>query len=133
MLDVPNDMLEQYEQNGQRYPKNICTQGGSAEACDNLIYSSLMGLVRCGLLPRYRPEDFKYSYKYLRDNIGMIEVKTCPTENISISDSPIDTIVNHETCKGESLSAKVQKVMDSMPTPVLECHRVHMRAQQKKL
>lgn len=129
-------MLDEYEgihrpsKEWGRHPKTaVCTERASGEACDALVYGSLvLGLVSKGLYPRASAEAANVSVDALRDHILSIKIKHYPTESPRYGSVP-----QHEHCGGKDFSEKVAKVLADPKSPVLDSHLVHMKAQNSSV
>ncbi|KUJ06373.1 uncharacterized protein LY89DRAFT_743852 [Mollisia scopiformis] len=138
LLRIPYSMLDRYEivhmpyaigitpTYTQRSKTSVCTMHGSSqpEACDALIYGSLvfrLGALR--LFPRRKVEDLLLSVTGLSLALKATKLREYPKEHPTFGQP-----VTHEKCRGKEFSEQVDEVLAKPFDPVLEMHRMHLKA-----
>lgn len=99
---------------------SVCCQPNSNEACDALMCGSLIiGLQELGLWPQKSFDTIDLSIQDLASKL----------ESLVIWDNPANNFANHYNCGSAGFSDQIAATLHSIPDPVLEIHREHMRSQ----
>ncbi|KAK0637570.1 hypothetical protein DIS24_g10694 [Lasiodiplodia hormozganensis] len=105
----------------------ICQAGGNIyrkKSCDALVYGSLMISMQCVGLSLARPsaESVTWSVNTLREKLLQIAIEMLDGGGVE----------DHTYCNFQSeLRRSINKIWRTMPSPVLEDHRMHMQRQRK--
>lgn len=99
---------------------SVCCQPNSNIACDALMCGSLIiGLQRLGLWPQKSFDTIGLSIQDLSSKLDSLMIWTYPANNFA----------NHYNCGSTGLDDRINATLHSIPDPVLEIHRRHMRSQ----
>jgi len=122
LLDLPYTQIKRYEDSAY-LPPYLCQARfgsvpyGSHAACDNLVYGSLTyGLYARRLWPRKTPESIHESINALAVHINTLTICTLSE--------------HHSNCHVYGFKAKAKRILEELPSPVLDSHRKHMREQR---
>jgi len=130
LLNLPYDVIDRYEVKPYRGCSVTYASSLERETCDTITYGSItVSLKRATLWPRQQPEDILLNIEALAAKIREMRVLTVPNSARRLSSS----VHSHESCVGLNFQHLVWQIMDSIMSPVLECHRAHMAAQIRLL
>lgn len=103
--------------------EGVCCQSSSKKACDALKCGSLViGLDELGLWPQKSPDTIELSVQGLASKLNSLVIWKYPANNCT----------DHYNCGSVALFDQIASILSSIPDPVLESHRRHMRAQRMK-
>lgn len=129
LLEVPYRLLDRYEliwrlpSESPFSPRSVCTVRSHEDTgrCDALVYGSIvLGLRLRNLYPRRNADDIKASAVTLGGILGRIAIQYLDA-------------TDHIECGTKNYDKSIRAVLEKRWEPVLESHRVHMRAQKAKL
>lgn len=99
---------------------SVCCQPNSNRACDALRCGSLViGLRELGLWPQKSFDTINLSIQDLASKLASLVIWTYPANSFA----------NHYNCGSAGFSDRIAATLRSIPDPVLEIHRQHMRSQ----
>ncbi|KAE8447176.1 hypothetical protein EG329_011007 [Mollisiaceae sp. DMI_Dod_QoI] len=119
LLAIPYSYIERFN-NGQ---STVCTI--KSKSCDAILYGSLLlQLGQLSLWPKKNAEDIKSRVDSLAKNIRNLVITSLQT-------IPGAQGEDHSGCMAPSFKVEVDKIMTSIPSPVLEYHRSHIEKRNK--
>ncbi|CZR64656.1 uncharacterized protein PAC_14554 [Phialocephala subalpina] len=119
LLDIPYGYIERFDNENSR----LCKL--KSESCDAIIYGSLcLKLGPFGLWPKKTAEKYQPSLNRLAADISTVVASSLP--NILRAEGQ-----DHSGCMVPSFKDAVDKIMFSIPSPVLDCHRNHIEKRNK--
>lgn len=105
-----------------RENKSVCCQTNYTKECDAITCGSLViGLHAIGLWPQKSADTINISVRDLASKLGSLRILKYYDRNYE-----------HNHCGLVRLSGKIASTLSSIPDPVLESHRRHMRIQGMK-
>lgn len=116
LLEVTYDYFDLFFRDGV----SVCSQSNASKACDALMCGSLViGLRELGLWPQKSFDAIGLSIQDLASKLDSLVIWTYPANSFA----------NHYNCGSAGFSDRIAAALRSIPDPVLEIHREHMRSQ----
>ena len=102
--------------------KSVCCQTNNNKKCDAIVCGSLViGLHAIGLWPHKSADTINISVRDLASKLNSLKIWNFPT-----------SIGYHRQCSLRGSRDQIASVLSSIPDPVLESHRLHVRIQGMK-
>ncbi|KAF8861610.1 hypothetical protein BDZ45DRAFT_249394 [Acephala macrosclerotiorum] len=119
LLGIPYGYIDHFNHGRSR----LCRL--ESQTCDSIIYGSLyLQLGSLGLLPKKTAGEYQPSLEQLATDLTAVVVDSLP--NIISAEGQ-----DHSGCTVLSFKDAVDKIMSSIPSPVLDCHRKHIEKRSK--
>jgi hypothetical protein len=113
----------------------VCKQGGKhAKACDSISYgSAVLGLSKLGLWRRKNADEIHCTVSELVAKLRSLWIDYLP--QLKVDDLPPGVKTggleqSHGACCFVEFGTEITGIMQSIASPVLDSHRVHMKVQR---
>lgn len=114
--------------------KNVCRQSRSSKECDAITCGSVViGLNAVGLWPQKSPETINTSVQDLASQLNSLKSWRYYGTNDNHYHCGLNSdLFQSDYSPSASLKGLIASTLSSIPSPVLESHRRHMRIQAMK-
>jgi len=122
-LETIGKLLNLYTEFVTKYPTSVCKL--EKDECSSMLYGSIMlPLIRLNIWPPMNfqvPQNYSASINYLSSPLATINIHILKDRNIS----------NHACGLFQNeIRSSVTKILDEIPSPLLESHRRHFQQKQ---